>query len=117
MSLIQNLLHSLRNALSVDTQVAVDEQYLSDAIDHADLERRRPRVLSHLPEAMQRADMTALYRGNIQERNFVLVAAAYRGEVKLSTQVPDHIRHVIERQFQVEVVEGVSQDHPITQHF
>jgi len=40
MSLIQNLLHSLRNALSVDTQVAVDEQYLSDAIDHADLERR-----------------------------------------------------------------------------
>lgn len=40
MSLIQNLLHSLRSALSVDTQTDVEEQYLSDAIDHADLERR-----------------------------------------------------------------------------
>lgn len=40
MSLIQNLLHSLRIALSVDTQIDVEERYLSDAIDHADLERR-----------------------------------------------------------------------------
>lgn len=40
MSLIQNLLHSLRNALTVDTQTDVEERYLSDAIDHADLERR-----------------------------------------------------------------------------
>jgi hypothetical protein len=40
MSLIQNLLHSLRNALTVDTQSDVEERYLSDAIDHADLERR-----------------------------------------------------------------------------
>lgn len=40
MSLIQNLLHSLRSALTVDTQVDADEQYLSSAIDHADLERR-----------------------------------------------------------------------------
>ena len=40
MSLIQNLLHSLRNALSVETQTDTDERYLSDAIDHADLERR-----------------------------------------------------------------------------
>ncbi|MCF8205734.1 hypothetical protein [Roseateles puraquae] len=40
MSLIQNLLHSLRNVLAVETQVDADEQYLSNAIDHADLERR-----------------------------------------------------------------------------
>lgn len=40
MSLIQNLLYSLRSALSVDTQSDVEERYLSDAIDHADLERR-----------------------------------------------------------------------------
>lgn len=40
MSLIQNLLHSLRNVLNVETQVEADEQYLSGAIDHADLERR-----------------------------------------------------------------------------
>lgn len=40
MSLIQNLLNSLRNALIVDTTVDTDEQYLADAIDHADLERR-----------------------------------------------------------------------------
>lgn len=39
MSLIQNLLHSLRNVLAVETQVDADEQYLSNAIDHADLER------------------------------------------------------------------------------
>lgn len=40
MSLIQNFLHTLRNALTVDTLADTDEQYLSDAIDHADLERR-----------------------------------------------------------------------------
>lgn len=40
MSLIQNLLNSLRNVLTVDTPVDADEQYLSNAIDHADLERR-----------------------------------------------------------------------------
>ena len=40
MSLIQSLLHSLRNVLAVETQVDADEQYLSNAIDHADLERR-----------------------------------------------------------------------------
>eukprot|EP00042_Codosiga_hollandica_P007236 m.17166 g.17166 ORF g.17166 m.17166 type:complete len:59 (-) comp28901_c0_seq1:547-723(-) len=40
MSLIQNLLHSLRSALTVDTQSGAEERYLSDAIDHADLERR-----------------------------------------------------------------------------
>jgi hypothetical protein len=40
MSLIQNLLHSLRTALTVDTTSDIEERYLSDAIDHADLERR-----------------------------------------------------------------------------
>lgn len=40
MSLIQNLFLSLRDALSVDTQNDVEERYLADAIDHADLERR-----------------------------------------------------------------------------
>ena len=40
MSLIQNLLRSLRNAVSIETQTDQDERYLSDAIDHADLERR-----------------------------------------------------------------------------
>ena len=40
MSLIQNILHSLRSALSVETQNDAEERYLSDAIDHADLERR-----------------------------------------------------------------------------
>lgn len=40
MSLIQNLLHSLRTALSIETQIDSEERYLSDAIDHADLERR-----------------------------------------------------------------------------
>ena len=40
MSLIQNLLHSLRSALSVETTSDSEERYLSDAIDHADLERR-----------------------------------------------------------------------------
>ncbi len=40
MSLIQNLLASLRSALSVDTLSETEERYLSDAIDHADLERR-----------------------------------------------------------------------------
>jgi hypothetical protein len=40
MSLIENLFHSLRNVLSVDTPNDVEERYLADAIDHADLERR-----------------------------------------------------------------------------
>ncbi len=40
MSLIQNLFHSLRNVLTTDTVSDVEERYLADAIDHADLERR-----------------------------------------------------------------------------
>jgi hypothetical protein len=40
MSLIQNFVQSLRNALTVETQHHAEERYLSDAIDHADLERR-----------------------------------------------------------------------------
>lgn len=40
MSLIQNLFQSLRDVLTVETQHEVDERYLSDAADHADLERR-----------------------------------------------------------------------------
>jgi hypothetical protein len=40
MELIQNLFSSLRSALTLETQSDIDESYLSDAIDHADLERR-----------------------------------------------------------------------------
>ena len=40
MELIQNLFSSLRSALALETQSDIDESYLSDAIDHADLERR-----------------------------------------------------------------------------
>jgi hypothetical protein len=40
MELIQNLFSSLRSALTVETQSDIDEGYLSNAIDHADLERR-----------------------------------------------------------------------------
>lgn len=40
MSLINNLLQSIRNALFVDTDHDVEERYLASAIDHADLERR-----------------------------------------------------------------------------
>jgi hypothetical protein len=40
MSLIQNLFQSLRDVLTIETEHEVDERYLSDAIDHADLERR-----------------------------------------------------------------------------
>jgi hypothetical protein len=38
--MIQNLFLSLRHVLSVDTPNDVEERYLADAIDHADLERR-----------------------------------------------------------------------------
>jgi hypothetical protein len=40
MSLIQNFFQSLRNALTVDTHLAIEERYLADAVDHVDLERR-----------------------------------------------------------------------------
>ncbi|MFG6413574.1 hypothetical protein ACG02S_06640 [Roseateles sp. DC23W] len=40
MTLIQNFLQSLRGALAVQTQQDSDEQFLSHAVDHADLERR-----------------------------------------------------------------------------
>ena len=40
MSLIRNLLHTLRSALTLETLAENDESYLSAAIDHADLERR-----------------------------------------------------------------------------
>jgi len=40
MELIQSLISSLRTALTPETQTEVDERYLSDAVDHVDLERR-----------------------------------------------------------------------------
>lgn len=40
MNLIQNLIASLRDALTLETQSDADERYLSDAVDHVDLERR-----------------------------------------------------------------------------
>lgn len=40
MELIHSLFASLRTALTVDTQTDLDERYLSDAVDHVDLERR-----------------------------------------------------------------------------
>lgn len=40
MDLIHTLFSSLRNVLTVDTQSDIDERYLSDAVDHVDLERR-----------------------------------------------------------------------------
>lgn len=40
MELIQNLFSSLRTVLTPETQSDIDESYLSNAIDHADLERR-----------------------------------------------------------------------------
>lgn len=40
MSFIHNLLQSIRAVLAVETQNDADERFLSDAIDHADLERR-----------------------------------------------------------------------------
>lgn len=40
MELIQSLFASLRSALTVETLTEADERYLSDAVDHVDLERR-----------------------------------------------------------------------------
>ncbi|MDR7332115.1 DUF3563 family protein [Roseateles asaccharophilus] len=40
MSLIQNLLQSLRGALTIQTSQENEEQFLANAVDHADLERR-----------------------------------------------------------------------------
>lgn len=40
MNLIQTLARSIRDVLNIDTQVEADERYLSDAVDHVDLERR-----------------------------------------------------------------------------
>lgn len=40
MTLIQNFLQSIRSALTIQTQQESDEQFLSHAVDHADLERR-----------------------------------------------------------------------------
>ena len=40
MSLIQKFIHTLRVVLTTGTAAEADERFLSDAIDHADLERR-----------------------------------------------------------------------------
>jgi hypothetical protein len=40
MSLIEHLFRSLRNALTTDTMAEVENRFLSEATDHADLERR-----------------------------------------------------------------------------
>ncbi|WP_135230468.1 zeta toxin family protein [Deinococcus fonticola] len=99
--------------LRIDNRVNEGGHNISDV----DLERRRPRIVENLPQAMKQANMTALYLSNTETRDFRLVGAAYNGEVKLTPEVPEHIQATIKQHFDVQQVDSISPHHPITHHF
>lgn len=87
-------------------------------ISEADIERRAPKVLENLPEAMKRADVTAIYVSSEKQRDFVMVGAMHQGQVTVTPQMPEQVRAVIEREFsQVQQTESISRAHPVARKF
>jgi len=102
-----------------DTRLRIENRVLSGGhnIPDADLERREPRILTHLPDAIARANLTAIYVSSTRSRDFTLEGAVYNGRVQLSPTVPEGVRSAVSGRFEVEPVAAISQSHPITERF
>ena len=84
-----------------DTQLRIDNRVMQGGhnISDEDLERRAPKVLENLPDAMRRADLAAIYVPSAKEWDFVMVGAMHQGQVNVAPQMPEQVRAVIEREF------------------
>lgn len=102
-----------------DTRLRIENRVMRGGhnIPDADLERRGPRILANLPDAIERTNLTALYVSSVQTRDFTLVGAAYRGEIELTPAVPRGVRTAIADHFEVRDVETINQRHPVVEQF
>lgn len=66
-----------------DTRLRIDNRVLRGRhnIPDQDLERRGPRILANLPDAVALADWSAFYLSSTQQQNFTVQGAAQRGRL------------------------------------
>lgn len=102
-----------------DTRFRIDNRVLEGGhnIPDADLKRRGPRILAHLPEAITLADLTAIYISSTRSQDFTLEGAIDGAEVQLTHAVPPQVRTAIARRFEVNDVAVISDDHPVAGRF
>jgi len=102
-----------------DTRLRIENRVLLGGhnIPDIDLERRAPRVLAHLPEAVRLADCCAIYGSSVRRRDFTLDGAVMAGQVQLTSAVPETVWRALEGTFTVTLVEVIDLRHPVTEVF
>ena len=105
-----------------DTRLRIDNRVLAGGHNIPDdvLERRAPRVLAHLPEAVVRADLTAVYLSSRTERGFALVGAAEGRQVVITPSLPLALGQALSglpEGWTVHQLPVVPSDHPVRQAF
>jgi predicted ABC-type ATPase len=98
-----------------DTRFRIDNRVPEDGhtIPDADLKRREPRILAHLPETIMLADLTAISISSTRSQDFTLEGAIDGDEVQLTDAVPPQVRTAIARRSEVRDVAVISDDHPV----
>ena len=99
--------------MRIDNRVRQGGHNISDQ----DLERRAPRIMTNIPDATKRADLTAIYVSSVERRNFSLEGIFYNGEFQLTGEVPPTLHQLLSENFEVRQVKAISQRHPITAYF
>ena len=102
-----------------DTRFRIDNRVLEGGhnIPDADLKRREPRILTNLPDAIALADLTAIYISSTRSEDFTLEGAIDGTDVRLTANVPQQVRAAIARQFEVQEVESIGDDHLVAERF
>lgn len=102
-----------------DTRLRIENRVLLGGhnIPDVDLERRAPRVLAHLPDAVRLADCSAIYGSSVRRRDFTLDGAAVTGQVQLTSAVPETVWRALEGPFSVTLVEAIGLHHAVTEVF
>ena len=102
-----------------DTRFRIDNRVLEGGhnIPDADLKRREPRILTNLPNAIALADLTAIYISSTRSEDFTLEGAIDGTDVRLTANVPQQVRAAIARQFEVQEVEIIGDDHLVAERF
>ena len=102
-----------------DTRFRIDNRVLEGGhnIPDADLKRREPRILTNLPNAIALADLTAIYISSTRSEDFTLEGAIDGTDVRLTANVPQQVRAAIARQFEVQEVESIGDDHLVAERF
>ena len=97
-----------------DTRLRIDNRVLQGGhnISDKDLERRGPRILANLPDAVSLADVTAFYLSSIQHQDFILAGAAAERQVQATADFPAHLLGLLSQHGEIEHLRTVAPDHP-----